>query len=333
MWRPVGPAATTRPGRAGTTTTRPRREHAEGGVARGLVDPAAEPGEVAGRAGPADGQRLRAAAREPQDRRELPRRQPPRGGAELHPHRPGERGPHLRGDRRQVGGAHRGRVDPHGQRDAVAALEARERAHDRVAGGFPVERHAGARGQDDGLQAVQDDCRVAVRAVDGLRHPADLEDERPFEHARRRRDVGAEDAHADPAEASDRADAAALVERQLDGRAPVGLDPEADRLQPPVVPARGEGHGHFRQGVGAALELRARLGGGQPADVDAVDLDACRDPVRRACEDESEHGAADRQDDRQHSPAAARAAPWNGCDVDCGPGPAQSQPRRARQGV
>ena len=153
----------------------------------------------------------------------------------------GQRGPHLRGNRRQVGGAHRGRVDPHGQRDGVAALEARERVHDRVAGRRAVERHAGARGQDDGLQAVQDDRRVAVRAVDGPRHPADLEDERPLEHARRRRDVGAEDAHADPAETADRADAVALVERQLDGGAPVGLDAEADRLQPPVVPAGGEG--------------------------------------------------------------------------------------------
>src|SRR4029079_3804462 len=122
--------------------------------------------------------------------------------------------------------------------------------------------------------------RVVVRAVDGSRDLADLEDERPFEHAGRRRDVRAEDAHADPAEPAQGAEATALVERELDGRVPVRLHAQADRPQTPFVPGGGERDGNLGERVGAALQLRARLAGGQAADVDAVDLDTPRDPPR-----------------------------------------------------
>ena len=131
--------------------------------------------------------------------------------------------------------------------------------------------------------------------------PGDLEVKGPLEHAGRRRDVRAEDAHADPAEAADRADAVALVERQLDGRVPVGLDAEAHRPQRPLMTGGREGDRHPGERVGAALELRAGLARGQAADVDAVDLDPGRDPGRGAGEDEAEHGTAHRDDDRQHN--------------------------------
>ena len=233
---------------------------------------------------------------------------------------------------REVGGARLRRVDADGQRDA-AALEARERVHHRVAGRLLVEHLAGARGQHDGPQATEDDRGVGVRAVDLLRDACELEGERPLEHARRRRDVRAEDTHAEPAEAAQRADAAALVERELHGRVPVRLHAEVDRAQRPLVPGGGEGHGHLGERAGAALELRASLAGSQAADVDAVDLDAGGDLARRAGEDEPEHGSAHRGDDREHHQPLNAAAFWNGCDADRGPGPDQSLPRRARHGV
>jgi hypothetical protein len=258
--------------------------------------------------------------RKPQQRGKLPGRQPPRSGTELHPYRPGERGPHLGRDRRQVGGARLRRVDSNGQRHA-ATLEARERAHDRVAGRLPVEHDARARPQDDGLQAAQDDRRVAVRAVDGPSHASHLVDERPLEHASRRRDVRAEHPHADPPEAAQRPDPGALVERQLDGRVPVRLDAEADRLQSPLVPGGGEGERGLRERVRAALQLRARLVRGQPADVDAVDADARGDPGRRAGEDESEHDAAHRGDDREHHQPLNEQRPGTAASSTAGPDP------------
>jgi hypothetical protein len=206
---------------------------------------------------------------------------------------------HLCDDRREIGGSHLRHVDADRQRHA-ATLEAREGVDDRVAGLFPVEHLAGPRRQHHGPQSAKDDRRLVVRTVHDLRHPVELEGERPLEHAGRRRDVRAEDTHTEPAEAADRADAVALVERELGGGVPVRLDAETHRPQRPVVPARGEGDRHLRQRVGAALELGAGLARGQPAHVDAVDLHSGGDPARGAGEDEAEHGTAHRRGDRQH---------------------------------
>jgi hypothetical protein len=139
-----------------------------------------------------------------------------------------------------------------------------------------------------------------VRPVDGLRHLPDLVLERALDHAGRRPHLGAEDTHADAADPAQRAEPVALVERELHGRVPVGLDPEADRAKRPRVPGPREGDRHLRERGGTALELCARLLGGQPADVDAVDADARGDPARGARKREPDHGGAGPDDDRQH---------------------------------
>ena len=275
------------------------RERAEGRVARTLVDAAAELAEVARRAGAADAQGAGPVARKREDRGQLALREPPRGDAELHPHRAGERRAHLRRDGHEVGGAHARLVDPDGEREA-AALEAGERVDDRVARGRTVEHVAGPRRHDDRLQPPQHERCVAVRAVDGPAHASELVGECLVEHLRGRRDVRAEDADADPAEAADRGEPVALVEREPHGRVPVRLDAEAARPQPPLMAGGREDDRHLGERDRARLELRPCLGSRQPADVDAVDADPGCDPVGRPGEHESEHDAADHSDDRQH---------------------------------
>ena len=83
-------------------------------------------------------------------------------------------------------------------------LEAGERVDDDVARRVTVEHVTGLRRHDDRPQAPQHERGVPVRAVDDLADAADLEGERILEHPRRRRDLCAEDADAEPAEAADR---------------------------------------------------------------------------------------------------------------------------------
>jgi hypothetical protein len=164
-----------------------------------------------------------------------------------------------------------------------------------------VEHVAGLCRHDDRLQPPQHERGVSVRAVDGPTHESELVGECLVEHLRGRRDVGAEDAHADPAEAADRGEPVALVEREPHGRGPVRLDAETARAQAPPMTGGREDDGHRGKRDRARLELRPCLGRRQPADVDAVDADPGCDPVGRPGEHESEHDAADHSDDRQHN--------------------------------
>ena len=100
---------------------------------------------------------------------------------------------------------------------------------------------------------------------------------------------------------------------------PVDIDSEAGRLQFPRVPGGGERDRHLRERVGAVLELRLRLLRGQPADVDAVDADAPGDRARRAGEDESDHGCADREDDEQHGEALCPQHPGTAASTTADP--------------
>jgi hypothetical protein len=122
---------------------------------------------------------------------------------------------------------------------------------------------------------------------------------------RARRDVGAEEAEIEPAEAADRPEAGALVLDGVDGRGPVGADSQLLRAQLPAAAGRAKLDGNVLERVRPALEEGARLRRREPTDVDARDVDACREALRRAgerqpdddagqaCEDDEDRRSAD----------------------------------------
>ena len=128
-------------------------------------------------------------------------------------------------------------------------------------------------------------CGRLTRRAD----PVELVLERGVVRLRGRRDVRAEEAHADPAEAANRRRPVGLVERARDRASPVDVDVELPCGQLPLATGGAE---HDRPGsdrARAGFELLPRLDRRQPADGDARDLDAGGHARRRAGESQSEH--------------------------------------------
>src|SRR5207247_10472180 len=143
---------------------------------------------------------------------------------------------------------------------------------------------------------MQDDRGVAMRGADREADPSELEVQGTLPDARRRRDVGAEDAHADPPEATEGPKTVAVPPGELYRGRPVGLDADAHRPYAPT-PARCREHDRdIRDRTRFRLELRGRLAAREAADVDAVDPDALGDLVGRAREREPEQNAQNRDD-------------------------------------
>ena len=94
-----------------------------------------------------------------------------------------------------------------------------------------------------------------------------------------------------------------------DRRVPVGLHAELGRADLEGV-ARGGERDRLRLDRGeAALQLGARLRGAHPADVDARDRDACRDPARRAGEGEADDERGDREHGNDEQPSREQETP------------------------
>ena len=127
-----------------------------------------------------------------------------------------------------------------------------------------------------------------MRPVDDLRDARHLELERSPEDARTRRDVGAEEADVEPLEAAQRAESLPLPARLGDGGAPVHGDAERIGRDPERMAARGERDRDAHEGVRPPLQQGPRLVGGEPADVDAGDPDACGDVGGRAGKEEAD---------------------------------------------
>jgi hypothetical protein len=153
------------------------------------------------------------------------------------------------------------------------------------------------------MQAAQSQRGVAMRPVDDTAHASDLVIERALPGARGRRDVGAEDPHADPGEPAEGPESVAVAQRKLDRGVPVDLNPEVGRPQTPGPGASGEDHRHSRDGVRAGLELRFRLTGRQPTHVDACDANPGRDAARGSREHQPEQHATRGRDgaEREHA--------------------------------
>ena len=128
-------------------------------------------------------------------------------------------------------------IEPHRQRDRLAALEPGERADDPCLGGLCGEPPAGLPGHDLDREAAAHELRLDVALVDLAREAGELEVERGRVGLDGRRDLGAEEARLQPPEAADRAEALALAGGRLDRRGPVGLDAERRRLDR-VAPRR-----------------------------------------------------------------------------------------------
>ena len=178
-------------------------EDVERRVLRRPADPMAEPCEVAPGAGATDVELARAVLRQREDRRELALGQPPRSRAQVHAHAPRERGAHLQKRRLKVGGRDARRVDAHGKVDLPAAVKPGECVDERVPGRLAVEHAAGAACDHRRLEPAQDDRGVTVRRVDYAAHAPELVVERTLGGTRRGRDIRAEDANADPAQAAE----------------------------------------------------------------------------------------------------------------------------------
>src|SRR5439155_25408096 len=111
-----------------------------------------------------------------------------------------------------------------------------ERLHDRVRCGLSVKPATDSSFQNGGPEPVQHEGRVAVRGAHRSAHPGQLVVEGALPDARRRRNVGAEDADAEPAAAPQGAETVAVLRCELHGRAPVGLDAEIPGPEAPSMP-------------------------------------------------------------------------------------------------
>jgi hypothetical protein len=177
---------------------------------------------------------------------------------------------------REIARLHLRLLDLHRQRGGCAR-EGREGPDDRRRRGLSVEHAADALRDHERLEPLQDDRRLADGLVELLRELRQLIVERGLVDLRRRRDVGAEHAHADPLEAAERAEAVALLERRVDRRAPVGLDAEPVRRDAPAPVAAEEDDRDVLERLRPPLQQL--LGGrrGHPADADTGDRDPCGD--------------------------------------------------------
>ena len=201
-----------------------------------------------------------------------------------------------------------GRLAAHGQADGRRGRTPTAR------GRRPARRRARrapdrpASGTTTGFRPRSSTRGVARVAGDRLRQASDLVAEPGVVDLRRRRDVGAEDAHLQALEAAHGAEALALAPGGVDGRRPVDLDAEPPRRELEAPAVDDERDGDARERGRAPLEQRLRLGRRHPRDVDARDVDAAGEPVGRAGEDEPERGRGDDADrDGEHERTRQRA--------------------------
>jgi hypothetical protein len=106
-------------------------------------------------------------------------------------------------------------------------------------------------------------------------------------------------------------------------RVPVGPNAELVRSDAPAPAGRDEDDGHALEGAGVAFEEPFCVARLHAPDVNAVDLDTRRDPLRRAGEDEAKDGPGDR--DQQERKRATLHADTRGglppAPGACGNGP------------
>ena len=285
-----------------------RVDDGERRVARLLLDALAEPAKpVVGR-GAAHRERRRAAVRQVEERRKLPRRDQPARLAEPELDRSRERHLCLPRCRRERRGAHARGLNAERQLDSRRApFERAELLHHRPRSGFTVEDAARPRRLDGDLRAVAHELGVPRCAVHVLRNQRDLIVERAVQHGRRRRHVGPEHLHVEPLEAPNRAEAVALALRRVDRGLPVGLDTELGGADRVVLAAGQEDDRLVRHRVRAPLQEGAGVLRAHAADVDAVDAHARGERRGRPCEDKAENDYRRRDRDQQHNEAAAHA--------------------------
>ena len=226
-----------RPGRISRRPVDVLRELGEPRVGRCAADP-----EVAA---PVGGQL--------EERCDPPRRDREGRAGKLEAHRRRDRRLDLRLYDRQILRRPPRRVQPHRQLDGMP-LQARQRAHDRGGRSLAIEHAAGASGQDDRLQAVQDDRGFAVPHVDGARDLAEDVSQPADVDRRRRRNVGAEDFEVEALEAAERREARTLPPHGVHGGAPVGADSELICAQPPGAGADAERNRHVLHAPPVRLE-------------------------------------------------------------------------------
>jgi len=173
-------------------------------------------------------------------------------------------------------------IDP----SAEALAVARERAPDAAA-------------DDDGLEAAEAQAWVAMRPINAPGETADLEGKRRLVDPRRRSHLGAEDTDADSAKTTQRTETVALVSRRLDRGVPVRLDSELPRRHRPASLPGDEDDRNALERARALLQKLLRIAGFHSADVDPADAHTGRDSRRRAGEDETEHGADHREQQKR----------------------------------
>ena len=290
-------------------------------------------------AGPADAERRLArrrgrssSSREPVGRELETRR------ANGEPNRSRERRPHLRGGRLQVRSRDPRRVDLHGQIDGERTLSDASAWTIARAACVAVEPQARPAGQDDRRPPREPQRRVAVAPVDPRRDLVELVLERSVVRLRRRRDVGAEQAHADAAEPANRRRALALAQGRRDGAAPVDGDLELLAVSFQVRPPARKSTGRSATARERASSVLAapRSGSCPPTETPATSTPA-GSSRRRAGEREPEHAddecdRPDRDAVRCQSSRLAVAA----CDARLGyspPGQASQCSRRVGESM
>ena len=96
--------------------------------------------------------------------------------------------------------------------------------------------------------------RIAVRPVDRPREAVQLEAERRFVDARRRRELGPEDSHADPPKAAQGTKSVPVAPRKSNRGVPVGADPELLWGYAPTPLTGDEDHRDPLESAGTPLE-------------------------------------------------------------------------------
>ena len=281
----------------------PVRRDQEVRVPGGLVDRAPEGGEPAIAPWPRRSRARARLRRQVEQAGEPPARQAPARLVERERDRRRQRRPYLRA-RRASSAARRDRR-PLDAGPGARPGRARSRRAPRRSWPPPPSRSsfaAGAARHDDATSSPRRRS-AASRCCWSISRASlpDEEIERGLVDLGRRMDVGAEDAHADPAEAAQGAEAVALTPGRLDARAPVDLDAERARADLPCATGRPELDGDVTQAVGAPLEPHRGDVRVEPADGHAGDAGAGGQLGRRAGEGEAEERADGR-------PAASRPA-------------------------
>ena len=177
--------------------------------------------------------------------------------------------------------------------------------------GLLVEPAARLARNDLDLEPAPDELRLDVALVDRLCEAGELEVERGGVGLHRRRDLRAEEAGLEAAEASNGPEALSLAGGRLDRGCPVRLDAERRRLDRVALAAGREDDGHAGDAVEPLLQQPARLLRRQPAHLDARDLDAVGDPRGRSREreaDQSDQHGEQRERDQHPAGDQARGA-------------------------